>query len=75
MSSDTFHRTTVDVELEAFNQARDLLGTSGFKDTINAALRQVERAERLRAGAAAILADKHALATPDDLETLRRPRN
>lgn len=35
------HRTTVDVDLVPFEEARKALGTRGYKDTINAALAEV----------------------------------
>ena len=68
------HRTTVDIELEPFERARKVLGTTGYKETINEALRHVERSERLRRGARAILAQEHDLTSPEELQDLRRPR-
>lgn len=35
---------TVDIEIELFERARELLGTRGYRDTINQALREVDRA-------------------------------
>ncbi len=68
------HRTTIDIEVEPYERAKAVLGTSGYKDTINQALRQVDRAQRLRHGADAILGEKHDLTTPEELEQLRQPR-
>ncbi len=68
------HRTTIDIELGPYERAKDVLGTSGYKDTVNEALRRVERSERLQRGAQAILDQEHELTTPEDLEELRRPR-
>lgn len=68
------HRTTVDIEVEPYERARTVLGTKGYKDTINEALRRVERAERLRCGAEAILGERHSVVTPEELEEMRRPR-
>jgi Arc/MetJ family transcription regulator len=51
------HKTTIEVDLEALAEAERTLGTKGFKETVNAALREVNRraalqraAERVRAG-------------------------
>ena len=68
------HRTTVDVDVDVFEAARDVLGTKGFRDTIDAALRDVVRRQRLRAGADLIRGGDLALARPDDLAGLRRSR-
>ncbi|MGI8461647.1 MAG: hypothetical protein ACR2OC_08455 [Solirubrobacterales bacterium] len=68
------HRTTIDIEIEPFERARSALGTTGYKDTVNEALRRVHRAERLRRGAEAILADEHDLVTPEDLDQMRQSR-
>lgn len=75
MSKLAMHRTTIDIEVEPYERAKATLGTKGYKDTVNEALRQVERAERLRRGAAAILADEHEVVTPEELGELRRPRS
>src|SRR5918996_2234033 len=42
------HRTTVDVDVDAFERARALLGTRGYRDTIDRALREVDRQAALR---------------------------
>ena len=41
-------RTTVNIDERALRGARALLGTSGLSDTINAALREVNRRSTLR---------------------------
>lgn len=66
------HRTTIDIEVDAYGRAREVLGTRGYKDTVNAALRAVERAARLRSGAEAIRDQDLDLVTPDELDELRR---
>lgn len=68
------HRTTIEIEVESYERAKDALGTNGYKDTVNEALRQVERSERLQRGAQAILDQEHDLATPEEVEEIRRPR-
>ena len=51
------HKTTIEVDLDALSEAEGNLGTSGFKETVNRALDEVNRraalrraAERVRAG-------------------------
>ena len=41
-------RTSVDVDARLLDQARDVLGTSSIKETIDGALREVLRAEARR---------------------------
>jgi len=58
----------------AFEGARDVLGTSGYKETVNEALRVVSRGEQLRRGAAQIRSGTYSLITPEELREQRRPR-
>jgi hypothetical protein len=68
------HRTTIEIEVPAFERARDVLGTSGYKETVNEALRVVSRGELLRRGAAQIRAGGLDLIAPEQLEEQRRAR-
>jgi Arc/MetJ family transcription regulator len=68
------HRTTVEIEVSAFERARKALGTRGYKETVNEALRAVSRAEQLRRGALLIRSGGLDLITPAELEQKRRPR-
>jgi hypothetical protein len=68
------HRTTIEIEVPAFERARDVLGTSGYKETVNEALRIVSRGELLRRGAAQIRAGGLGLIAPEQLEEQRRAR-
>lgn len=70
-SRDQIHRTTIDIELPAFRRAREALGTSGYRDTINEALNAVGRAAELHRGAALIRAGGLDLVEPDELAGLR----
>jgi hypothetical protein len=70
----TTHRTTIEIEVPAFEGARDVLGTSGYKETVNEALRVVSRGEQLRRGAAQIRSGALGLITPEELHEQRRPR-
>ena len=69
------HRTTVDIDLDAFDKAREALGTNGFKDTVNAALRRVGREEALARAAQRIREGRFCAPTLEELAELRRPRS
>ena len=75
MATTGLHRTTVDIEVDAFQEARAVLGTSGYRDTVNRALREVVRLARLRHAADLIRAGKGPGPTPEELAELRRPRH
>jgi hypothetical protein len=68
------HRTTIEIEVPAFEGARKALGTAGYKETVNQALRVVSRGEQLHRGAALIRAGELDLIAPAELEEQRRPR-
>jgi hypothetical protein len=70
----TTHRTTIDIEVPAFEEAREVLGTKGYKQTVNEALRIVSRGEQLRRGAERIRSGALDLTTPEELAELRKPR-
>ena len=71
----TIHRTTIEIEVPAFEEAREALGTKGYKETVNEALRAVSRREQLRRGAERIRSGALGLTTPEELEELRKPRS
>ena len=50
------------------------MGTRGYKETVNEALRVVSRGEQLRQGAARIRAGDLGVITPDELAEQRSPR-
>jgi Arc/MetJ family transcription regulator len=68
------HRTTIDIELEPYERAQEILGTSGFKETVNAALREVVRREQLKRFADKISRNEFRAPTPEELEEMRKPR-
>ena len=68
------HRTTIEIEVPAFEGARKALGTAGYKETVNQALRVVSRGEQLHRGASLIRAGALDLIVPAELEEQRRPR-
>ncbi len=60
--------------MPAFEGARKALGTAGYKETVNKALRVVSRGEQLHRGAALIRAGGLDLVTPAELEEQRQAR-
>lgn len=69
------HRTTIEIDRDAFDEARRELGTRGYRDTVNGALRDVVRRAALRRGAELIRSGDFDVATPEDLAELRKPRH
>jgi hypothetical protein len=68
------HRTTIEIEVPAFEGARKALGTAGYKETVNEALRVVSRGELLHRGAALIRSGSLGLITAGELEEQRHLR-
>jgi Arc/MetJ family transcription regulator len=68
-------RTTVDLDLDALEQARDSLGTRTTRDTVNTALREVGRRAALVRAAALIEQGGLGIPDPDELRALRRARS
>lgn len=68
------HRTTLEIDVSAFEGARRALGTAGYKETVNEALRVISRGELLHRGAADIRAGRLGLVDPDELTRLRESR-
>lgn len=68
------HRTTVDIDLEAYEGAREALGTDGYKETINAALNHAARQKRLKELAERIRRNEFRAPTPEELAEMRKPR-
>lgn len=64
----------MDIDIAAYEGARKALGTRGYKQTVNEALRAVGRAAQLRRGADLIRGGGLNLVTPEELEELRRRR-
>lgn len=68
------HRTTVDIDVEALEEAKAVLGTSGYRDTVNGALREVARIAKLRKLADRIRKGEILAPTPDELYRMRHER-
>jgi Arc/MetJ family transcription regulator len=68
------HRTTIEIDVPAFEGARKALGTAGYKETVNEALRVVSRGDLLHRGADLIRSGALNLLEPEELTELRRSR-
>ena len=68
-------RTTVELDMALVQRAQEVLGTKTIRETIDEALREVDRRDALRRGAEMINKGGLNLATPEDLAQLRRPQD
>jgi Arc/MetJ family transcription regulator len=68
------HRTTVELDLAELSRAKETLGTRTTRETVNEALREVNRQAALRAAAALVRAGALDVITPEELSALRRNR-
>ena len=59
-----YHKTTVEIDLDELREAAEQLGTRGVKETVNTALREVNRKAALQKGAAYVRDGN--LRTPDE---------
>ena len=66
------HRTTIDLDLEVLERARRRLQTTTIRETVDMALREVERRAALREAADLILAGDPDFITPEELADIRR---
>jgi Arc/MetJ family transcription regulator len=73
-SGHTIKRTSVDLDVDELRAAKRTLGTVTTRDTINTALREVNRRAALRRAARLIRGGGLNIVQPDDLTRLRRPR-
>lgn len=67
-------RTTVELDVNELEDAKEVLGTRTARETINAALREVNRRAKLARAAAFIARGELDAITPDELKDLRRSR-
>ena len=67
-------RTTVDLDVEELERAKATLGTGTTRDTINTALREVNRRAALARAAALIDQGGFEVVEPEELAELRRAR-
>ncbi len=73
-SESNTHRTTLELDLVELRRAKKTLGTKTTRDTVNRALREVNRQADLRAAAALVRAGGLNIVQPEDLSELRRGR-
>jgi Arc/MetJ family transcription regulator len=66
------HRTTIDLDLEVLDRARELLGTTTIRETVDKALREVDRRDALRQAADLIRTGGLGFPTPEELAEIRR---
>jgi Arc/MetJ family transcription regulator len=67
-------KATVDVDRELANEAAEILGTTTLKETVNAALGEVVRSERLCELAEAVRNGTLAVPTVEEDRRLREPK-
>jgi Arc/MetJ family transcription regulator len=68
-------RTTLDLDLAELEEARRVLGTKTKRDTVNRALREVNRMAALRRAAELVRSGGLNIVQPEDLPALRQPRS
>lgn len=70
----TIKRTTVDLDLDELERAKETLGTGTTRDTINTALREINRRAALARAAALIEQGLLEIVEPRELAALRHAR-
>jgi Arc/MetJ family transcription regulator len=53
-----YHKTTVEIDVDALAHASQILGTSGVKQTVNGALREITRRAALAEAARFVLGEE-----------------
>jgi Arc/MetJ family transcription regulator len=69
------HKTTIEVDLEQLREAERNLGTEGFKETVNVALREVNRRAALKRGAQYLREGRLSVPTMAELRRMRANRS
>jgi Arc/MetJ family transcription regulator len=67
-------KTTIDVDRATATEAAGVLGTATLKDTVNAALLEVVKAQKRRELAQAIRNGTLSVPTAEELDELRAPQ-
>ena len=68
------HRTTVELDLDAFHNAERNLGTRGFKETLNRALEEVNARAALDRAVRYVEERRESLPRWETIERSRRPQ-
>lgn len=71
----TMHKTTIEVDLDELREAERNLGTEGFKETVNSALREVNRRAALKRGAQYLREGRLSVPTMAELRRMRANRS
>ena len=71
----TMHKTTIEVDLEQLREAERNLGTEGFKETVNGALRDVNRRAALKRAAQYVREGRMSTPTMAELRRMRANRS
>ena len=71
-SSANLQRTTLTLDLDELKRAQGVLGTKTARETVNQALREVNRQAALRRAAALVRQGALDIVRPEDLPELRR---
>jgi hypothetical protein len=70
-----YHKTTIEIDMDALRRAEDVLGTRGIKETVNRALAEVNRRDALTRAAEYVLAGELHLPDEATWAAWREPRS
>ena len=70
-----YHKTTVEIDIDELGRAAAHLGTHGIKETVNGALRDVNRRAALEGASAYVLAGKLHVPDEETWAEWRKPRS
>lgn len=70
-----YHKTTVEIDTDELRKAEAVLGTSGIKQTVNGALKEVNRRAALEAAAQYVLAGEMHVPDEATWSAWRAPRS
>jgi Arc/MetJ family transcription regulator len=70
----SFQKTTVEIDVEELEKAQETLRTHGIKETVNAALREVNRKAALKEAAAYVLSGRMRIPDEEIWAAWREPR-
>jgi Arc/MetJ family transcription regulator len=68
------HKTTIEIDMTELDAAKEILGTGTIRDTVNTALREVNRRVALARAASLVEQGGFDIVDPEELAALRRVR-
>jgi hypothetical protein len=71
----SYHKTTVELDVQELRKAQASLRTHGIKETVNAALREVNRRSALKEAAAYVLSGSMRVPDEEAWAGWREPRS